>query len=651
MADFQIPTVGASGWGPVLNSSLQYLKDTADATALFMTASTTTATINAYLAAGGYRALRGTATLTGSLVVPSNTILDATGATIIGATTDNMLQNAAALPARTVTTGATTAGSTTITASGAAFTSADVGKQIEILGAGPNTGRSTAPGSWYGTIVSVTSATAAVLSTPANLTTSGKTVYIYPTKDNNIVIFGGTWRPGNKNALSQQQTGHGFRIRRVDNIAIDNVFVYGPNTPQTGGQYAISLGDVSRSISTNLRFQDVNSDGIHYQGPANGIIVQNITAQNSGDDLVAFTPVDGQSQDGSRLGDTEGDIYDVAVENIHGYGVWSHIKIAGGTGPGGVLRKLTKFNAEGIFGVTKSPSPIAIVDYAGTTTFSGRIADIHAVSTTNTTAIVNSTASNVLSLIIEDIHWPANQGVPSTGVVNLGGSLHRRVLVRNVHYAATSGTATDTCPAVYVSCTNIDYLEVDGTFASDPTTLNFIGVQVASALACTRMVVARHQTTLGASGNAIYFTAANWDIQHITLREIHRYTGSWIDGTSTSTNSTNIVATNNTGGSAWVLLRQPAVINISSCSQNTDRTSGAAIRLIGSTASAIISVAGSHRSGNLTSIDASQSCRILESTCVSVNDSTVTTAANGDIYRSVEQNSLRLRSAGAWKTL
>lgn len=616
---------------------------------LVMDTSTTTATINAFLAVGGYRSLRGTAVLTDSLIVPSGTTVDAYGADISGSVTKNILQNSAAVPARTVTTGSSTSGSTTLTASGAAFTSADVGRQVEMLAAGPNSGRAAAPGSWYGTIVSVTNSTTVVLSQPANLTTSGSTVYIYGPRNSNITIQGGVWRPGNKNSVSQQQEGHGFRIRRVDNITITDVLFVGPGVPQMGGQYAISLGDVTRSTSTNLSFQDVNSDGIHYQGPANAIVIQNVEAMNSGDDLVAFTPVDGQSQNGSRLGDTEGDIYDVVVQNVTGYGVLSHLKIAGGTGPGGVLRKLTKFNCDGMFGVTKGNAPINIVDYAGTTTFSGRIANVHAVGATNTAAVLTSTASNVLNLTVEDIHWPAGQGVPSTGVVNIGGVLHRKVVVRNVHYAATSGAASDLCPAVYVSCTNVDYLEVDGTFATDPNTPNFIGVQIAAAVVCQRMIVSRHHSGTGSSGNASYFTGSNWDIQHIVFREIHRYTGSWIDGTGTSTNTTNIEATNCTGGSAWVLLRQPANINIASCSQSTDRASGAAIRLIGTTAAANITVSASQRGGVLTSLDGTQSCRILECTCITVTDSTVTAAGNGDIYRNT--TSLRLRSSGAWKTL
>lgn len=625
-----------------------------DPNRLVVTTSTTTAAINAFLAAGGYRELRGTAVLTDSLIVPSNTVLDATGADITGVVTKNIIQNAAAVPARTTGTGASTAGSTTLTASNGNFTSADVGKQVEVLGAGPNAGRSAAPGSWYGTVVSVTSSTQVVLSQPAHLTVSSATVYVYPARDTNITINGGTWRPGNKNSLSQQQEGHGFRIRRVDNVTINNVLIVGPNVPQMGGQYAISLGDVTRSLSTNLSFQDVNSDGIHYQGPANGIVIQNVEAQNSGDDLVAFTPVDGQSQNGSRLGDTEGDIYDVVVQNVTGYNVLSHLKIAGGTGPGGVARKLTKFNAEGFFGITKGNAPINIVDYAGLTTFAGRIANVHAVGANNTAAIITSTATYVKSLLIEDIHWGPAQGVPSTGVVNIAGfGTHERVIVRDVFYAATSGGSTDLCPAVYVTCPTVTYLEVDGTFATDPATANFIGVQIANTVAAREMKVSRHVAGLGASGNAAYFTGSNWNILSMTFTEINRYTGSLIDGTGTSTNSSDITATNCHNGSAWFLLRQPANVNISACSQTTDRTAGAGIRVIGTTATPIIiAVSGSNRGNTgLVSRDGTQSVRISECICIPIADSVVSTASNGDIYSSLTQNTLRLRSAGAWKNL
>lgn len=617
-------------------------------------ASTTTAAINAFLAVGGYRRLRGTATLTDSLIVPSNTTIDAEGAVINGATTANMLQNAAAVPKRTVTTATATAASNQVVATGAGFTSADVGNRVEIVGAGPNAARAGAPGSWYGTITSVTNSTTALLDTPANVAGSGLTMYVYGVRDSFITVRGGTWRPGNKNALSQQQTGHGFRFRRVDNLVIDNVFIWGPNVPQMGGQYAISIGDSSRSIATNLRFQDLNSDGIHYQGPANGIVIENVECQNSGDDLVAFTPVDGQSYNGSRLGDTEGDIYDVEVHNVYGYGVLSHLKIAGGTGPGGVARKLTKFNCEGMYGLTKGNAPVNIVDYAGITTFSGRIATVHAAGATNTAAIITSTASAVKQLLLEDIHWGPQQGVPSTGVVNLGGTgVHDKVIVRDVFYAATAGANTDLCPAVFVTCPTVTYLEVDGTFATDPATLNFIGVQIAAAVTARELKVSRHVAGTGASGNAAYFTGSNWSILSMTFDAVNRYTGSLIDGTGTSTNSSDITATNCHNGSAWFLLRQPANINITACSQTTDRTAGAGIRIIGTTATpVIIAVSGSNRgSSGLISRDGTQSVRVIECLCIPIADSVVSAAGNGDMYASSTQSSVRLRAGGAWKTL
>lgn len=73
---------------------------------------------------------------------------------------------------RTVTDAAMTSGSTTLTSASAAFTAADVGKSVRILGAG------SAGGALATNIASVTNATTAVLGGGAGTTASGATAYI-----------------------------------------------------------------------------------------------------------------------------------------------------------------------------------------------------------------------------------------------------------------------------------------------------------------------------------------------------------------------------------------------------------------------------------------------------------------------------------------
>lgn len=619
------------------------------ASTLIMDASTTTATINSFLAAGGYRALRGSGTLTDSLVIPSGTTLDADGATIIGSTSKNLIQNTAAVPARTVTTGSTTAGSTTLTASGAAFSSSDVGRQVEVVAAGPNAQLSSAPGSWYGTVVSVTNSTTAVLSTPANLTGTGRTVYVYGARDTNIEIFGGTWYPGNKNAISQTQESHGFRLRRCDIINVHDVVVAGTGVRNVGGQYAMSFGDVNRVTTASLWFQDVNSDGIHFQGPASGIIVRDIQGSNSGDDLVAFTPVDGQSKASSRLGDTEGNIVDVEVQNVIGYDVWTHLKLTAGTGPGGTPRTLTKFRATGIHGNSATGAPVNIVDYAGVGTFGGEIRDVFAVGASTDNPQVIVTITNVTGITIDGVHWPATNTIPKTGVVQLGGSNWGRARVKNVTFASTAGDGNSISPAVYVNGASIDYLDIDGTYCNLSNAQSFIGLQIDSALVSTRISIRDHHSA-AINGNCVYYTGSNFKIQNMDIANCYRYRGSFLDGTGTSTNSMNITATSCVGGSAWLLLRFPANINISACDQSS-YNSGSGVRLYGANASPVVlSVSASSRPGqSVISKDGSQSLRISECLCCPVDTSIITTAQPGDIMQT--PTGIRVRNASSWNNL
>lgn len=62
-----------------------------DATVMTVNPRTSTAAINAWLAVGGVRVLRGAAVLSGPLVIRSGTQLDASAASVTGAIGDNVL--------------------------------------------------------------------------------------------------------------------------------------------------------------------------------------------------------------------------------------------------------------------------------------------------------------------------------------------------------------------------------------------------------------------------------------------------------------------------------------------------------------------------------------------------------------------------------
>lgn len=269
---------------------------------------TTTAAVNAWIAAGsalGVKRLVGSLTITAPLITPSNTYLDATGASVTSAFIGNMVQNSAyATPLRSVTDAAITAASTTLTSATAAFTSADVGRTVSVLGAAP------ASGPLYTTIASVTNSTTAVLSAAAFATVSAATLIIH-NRDSNITIEGGTWQrnaggPTGGTVNGWANGAHSILMRRVDKLKIRNL-----RTGSTGGKYMIAIGDITDFHVADILAASNASDTVHMTGPCSDGVVERVRVRYGGDDVVAFTSTDYVSYD-----DVHGNFKSVTVRDV-----------------------------------------------------------------------------------------------------------------------------------------------------------------------------------------------------------------------------------------------------------------------------------------------------------------------------------------------
>lgn len=300
--------------------------------------------------------------------------LDMTGCTItLKANSNcNLLNNGAVTAQRTVSDGAMTSGSTTLTSATAAFTSADVGRSVTVAGA-------TAGGYLLcTTIASVTNSTTAALALAAGTTVSAATVAIY-NRDSQVTVIGGTWARGS-NAGSQSAT-HNLRFRHVDGLRVRDLRI-----TSSAGKYAISIGD-----ATNVRVGGLDlavfSDGVHLTGPLTGAVVRDISG-STGDDVVAITP-----QDWANYADTLGPVSDVVIENLEATTNAAQLILLGGA-----AGSLSRVRARNIGGSTTNASRGAVLignDSGDPGTATGSVDDI---TVENVTTRITNSANCVIRI-------------------------------------------------------------------------------------------------------------------------------------------------------------------------------------------------------------------------------------------------------------
>lgn len=361
---------------------------------------TTAADINEWLSTGsafGVKRLHGKATIGApGIIVPGNTTLDATGATITEApnTHGNLLNNAAVEPLRVgsadaVVTAGT--GTITVTSTSAGFLPGDVGNQIAVNHLTAGTGMNV-----YGTITAV-NGTSATVSGVARATESGGAVSIYG-RDKSITLIGGTW---NRGANSGSGSGlHTLRLRRVDSLTVRDMAI----TSQAG-KYALSLGDVTDYSVRTVQF-DSASDGLHVQGPAYRGRVDDLRGFTH-DDLLGITAADYQ-----QYNDVFGDIDGITVTGLHQNGGLAALKIIGGIGC-----KVRGVTTTGIYG-TSLIRPVAIgSDIAGPSDLDGIVVrDVFCMPPASTEPLVRLWAAvagepvKIGSLILENFKYHGQAG-------------------------------------------------------------------------------------------------------------------------------------------------------------------------------------------------------------------------------------------------
>jgi hypothetical protein len=274
------------------------------------TASTTAADITAWLAVpcAGVKRLAGDFTLRAPFTIPSDTSLDATGATIALAPDSGcpMVVTPAATPVRSGAADAmVTADSTTVRTATGGFTPADLGRTLSVsfvdeAARGSNV---------YARIASVNDATCVTVDIAPKFTEVGGIARIYG-RDSNIHINGGTWDHGVGGGVGVMGTS--LFLRRIDNVSVTNVRVLSG----AGAKYMLAFGDC-----TNVLVENVDSlcragggDIAHFQGPCSNVVVRGITG-TTGDDSVAFTTTDYGAYNDCHGSFTNIHISDISTDN------------------------------------------------------------------------------------------------------------------------------------------------------------------------------------------------------------------------------------------------------------------------------------------------------------------------------------------------
>lgn len=290
---------------------------------------TTTARLNAALAAGSAFGIRKTVRLVGdfatndSLVIYGNTTLDAREATITLDTlvNVNILKNVAVdTPNRVVTDAAITADTTTLTSASAAFTANDVGRSVNVAGA--NVG-----GLPLTALITVyTNATTVTLGVAAGTTVSGASCTI-TTRDTDITLIGGLWTKFtdlSATASGRNTNAHTIFLRHIDRLTIRDPKVQ----TSLNARYSLTVGDVTAFVIDSPHFPTAKSDGVHVTGPASNGFIQNVTG-TTGDDMTALC-----TTENGFFTDTAGAITDVTVNGSRKYGTatGNTLKLAGYAG-------------------------------------------------------------------------------------------------------------------------------------------------------------------------------------------------------------------------------------------------------------------------------------------------------------------------------
>ncbi|MEW2381354.1 hypothetical protein AB0873_04585 [Micromonospora sp. NPDC047707] len=292
-------------------------------------------------------------------------------------------------------------------------------------------------------------------------------------RDRNIVVVGGTWvRADGVGGIGPDL--HTLRFRRVDHLVLKGLAV-----KTSGDKYAISLGDVTDATVTRIRFE-VQSDGVHIQGPAARTTVATLRG-STGDDTVAITPRDWQAYD-----DVWGPVTDTVIEDIDVTSAAALVKVLGGSPE----TAATRTTVRGVAGRARNNVVWVGDDTAEWRTSGGQVDD----------------------LVVEQVSAAT---VPGRHVVYVSGSNVGRVHVRGVTFAdpGADGAVLRVAPITAATVAELTVEDVDVThLGAGPV----VGVDPTARV--QRLRVDRLTVAASAAGAAVVQVAGTVD--DLTVRAV-----------------------------------------------------------------------------------------------------------------------------------
>ncbi|QSB24097.1 hypothetical protein [Curtobacterium sp. 24E2] len=294
---------------------------------------------------------------------------------------------------------------------------------------------------------------------------------------------------------------------------------------------------------------------------------------------MAFTTVDGQTHAGSKLGDCEGDITDVVVEDVQGKQWLCLLKVTSGIGANGVQRRIRRFAVSGLVGTVTGGSPVQIVHYAGPTWFEGTVSGVTATGTSGT--VVNVDVRTLGALVVEDVALPAGARAAVNGIVRIAAVSASSVTVRRV---TNRSIATGAASGVALAIGSVPMVTVSGV-ACPVLAPQFDSVKLVKSSATIRTLTITDDSSAAGGGNVFALAAAGYRISTATFARLSRSTGSVRAADADSSFATTMSVSSFKNGRALALLRSPATITVQGLVQPAG--SGAALRLNSSAASPV----------------------------------------------------------------
>ncbi len=300
-----------------------------------------TTAIQTALTSAGHIQIKGNCLINAHLIYYSNTWLDMGESSITynPTTADYILVNQANYesPAQTYSTCVATAGSTTLTCSGAAFSIAsDLNQSIDCLTAGGY------GNSWdlHTSIAGVTNATTLTLSDPPGATVNPATCSVY-TRDSNILITGGNLIMGGSIVPDSS-------LDLLKAKTINNFYITGTNFSEPGnaGAFQLYILDATGVTESNVTFSSNNTqqDGTDMVGPIRNANIFNIQG-HTGDDTVDIAVNDGGY--GLNDGTVYGTIDGVVINGVCCGSAQSDAGVKLLSGPGGNTTAVAISNVHG----------------------------------------------------------------------------------------------------------------------------------------------------------------------------------------------------------------------------------------------------------------------------------------------------------------